>query len=86
MFFRPEGLKFEKAKEWRIPVVNTQWLIDLILADLDALRLPVPNKYLQLNQAEPFKMDLSKVSHLMGKFHAVILFIKNLICLDHEIF
>lgn len=62
---RPEGLKFEKAKEWRIPVVNTQWLIDLILADLDALRLPVPNKYLQLNQAEPFKMDLSKVSHLM---------------------
>ncbi|XP_059170628.1 PAX-interacting protein 1-like [Physella acuta] len=63
---KPGGLKFEKAKEWRIAVVNVQWLSDLVLGNMDALRLPVHVRYLQVGQGREFHMDLSRVTHLMG--------------------
>ncbi|CAL1541165.1 unnamed protein product [Lymnaea stagnalis] len=63
---KPGGMKFEKAKEWRIAVVNVQWLSDLVLGNMDALRLPVHVRYLQVGQGREFHMDLSRVSHLMG--------------------
>ncbi|KAL3842635.1 hypothetical protein ACJMK2_020626, partial [Sinanodonta woodiana] len=44
---KPEGVKYQKAKEWRIAVVNVQWLSDLVLGYTDALRLPVNKRYLQ---------------------------------------
>ncbi|RUS89229.1 hypothetical protein EGW08_003039 [Elysia chlorotica] len=60
------GMKFEKAKEWRIAVVNVQWLSDLVLGNMDALRLPVHVRYLQVGQGREFHMDLARVTHLMG--------------------
>lgn len=63
---KPGGMKFEKAKEWRIAVVNVQWLSDLVLGNMDALRLPVHVRYLQVGQGREFHMDLTRVSHLMG--------------------
>ena len=65
---RPEGEKYEKAKEWKLPVVNVHWLSDLTLGHLDALKLPVQPKYLQLYPGDPFQMDMSLVLNLMGKF------------------
>lgn len=65
--FRPGGMKFEKAKEWRIAVVNVQWLSDLVLGNMDALRLPVHVRYLQVGQGREFHMDLARVTHLMGE-------------------
>ncbi|KAK6973828.1 PAX-interacting protein 1 [Biomphalaria glabrata] len=63
---KPGGMKFEKAKEWRIAVVNVQWLSDLVLGNMDALRLPVHVRYLQVGQGREFHMDLTRVTHLMG--------------------
>ncbi|XP_076116786.1 PAX-interacting protein 1-like [Mytilus galloprovincialis] len=61
---KPEGEKYEKAKEWKLAVVNVHWLTDLVLGHLDALKLPVQPKYLQL-YPDPFQMDVSLVHHLM---------------------
>ena len=55
------------AKDWRIPVVNVLWLSDLILGHMDALKLPIHNKYLQVGHGDEFVMDMSKVQHLLGK-------------------
>lgn len=66
-YFRPEGEKYEKAKEWHIPVVNAQWLSDLVLGNLDALKLPVNSRYLQTVQGELFQLDTSRSAHLLGK-------------------
>ncbi|KAH9518689.1 PAX-interacting protein 1 [Bulinus truncatus] len=63
---KPGGMKFEKAKEWRIAVVNVQWLSDLVLGNMDALRLPVHVRYLQVGQGREFHMDLTRVTHLMA--------------------
>ncbi|XP_062589088.1 PAX-interacting protein 1-like isoform X1 [Saccostrea cucullata] len=62
---RPDGKKFDKANEWKIPVVNVQWLSDLVLGHLEALKLPVNPKYRILGQENQFNLDLSKVHHLM---------------------
>lgn len=62
---KPEGLKYEKAKEWHIPVVNVQWLSDLVIGHYDALSLPVNTRYLQVGQGDQFLLDLGKVSNLM---------------------
>ena len=64
-------MKFEKAKEWRIAVVNVQWLSDLVLGNMDALRLPVHVRYLQVGQGREFHMDLARVTHLMGEFSLI---------------
>lgn len=67
MYFRPEGQKYQKAKEWQIPVVNVQWLSDLILGHMEALKMPIQKCYLQVGQIDEFQMDTNKVQHLMGK-------------------
>ena len=64
---RPGGLKFEKAKEWRVPVVNVQWLSDLVLGKMDALRLPVHVRYLQVGNPRDFNADLGKVWQWMSE-------------------
>lgn len=34
---RPEGVKYQKAREWGIPTVSVQWLTDLLLGNMSAL-------------------------------------------------
>lgn len=74
-------MKFEKAKEWRIAVVNVQWLSDLVLGNMDALRLPVHVRYLQVGQGREFHMDLTRVTHLMGTLHRSRIFMTKLLYL-----
>ena len=62
-------MKYERAKEWRIPVVNVNWLSDLLLGQLDALKIPTNQKYLRLNQENDFHIDLRKVLRLMGAYY-----------------
>ncbi|XP_053384133.1 PAX-interacting protein 1-like [Mercenaria mercenaria] len=62
---RPEGQKYQKAKEWQVAVVNVQWLSDLILGHMEALKTPIQKCYLQVGQMDEFQMDMSKVQHLM---------------------
>ncbi|XP_035304948.1 PAX-interacting protein 1 isoform X2 [Cricetulus griseus] len=50
----PSGLKYEKAKEWRIPCVNAQWLGDILLGNLEALRQVQYSRYTAFNLPDPF--------------------------------
>ena len=60
-------MKYKKAKEWQIPVVNVRWLSDLILGQMDALKLPIAEKYKTVTKGDEFQMDLIKVQHLLGE-------------------
>lgn len=61
----PGGKKYDKALEWRIPVVNIQWLNDLILGDLNALKLPLQPRYSPTNASQEFNVDVDRVVHLL---------------------
>ncbi|KAH0520270.1 PAX-interacting protein 1 [Microtus ochrogaster] len=50
----PSGLKYEKAKEWRIPCVNAQWLGDILLGNFEALRQVQFSRYTAFNLPDPF--------------------------------
>uniref|UniRef100_A0A480QU99 PAX-interacting protein 1 n=1 Tax=Sus scrofa TaxID=9823 RepID=A0A480QU99_PIG len=50
----PTGLKYEKAKEWRIPCVNAQWLGDILLGNFEALRQIQCGRYTAFNLQDPF--------------------------------
>lgn len=50
----PSGLKYEKAKEWRIPCVNAQWLGDILLGNFEALRQVQYSRYTAFNMPDPF--------------------------------
>ncbi|KAK6184096.1 hypothetical protein SNE40_006628 [Patella caerulea] len=62
---KPEGIKYQKAKEWKIPVVNVQWLTDLVCGHLEALRLPVNPKYQIPNAPNLFLLDSNLVARLL---------------------
>uniref|UniRef100_A0A8C3TEI0 PAX-interacting protein 1 n=1 Tax=Chelydra serpentina TaxID=8475 RepID=A0A8C3TEI0_CHESE len=57
----PTGLKYEKAKEWRIPCVNAQWLCDILLGNFEALRQIQHSRYTVFNLQDP----LSPTQHLV---------------------
>ncbi|XP_059741523.1 PAX-interacting protein 1 isoform X3 [Bos taurus] len=50
----PTGLKYEKAKEWRIPCVNAQWLGDILLGNFEALRQTQYGRYTAFGLQDPF--------------------------------
>ncbi|KAI0226634.1 PAX-interacting protein 1 [Lamellibrachia satsuma] len=62
---RPGGKKYVRALEWRIPIVNVQWLSEIVLGDLNALKLPVHSRFQNFNSANPFNIELWRVSHLL---------------------
>lgn len=64
---RPNGLKYEKAKEWRIPCVNAQWMCDILLGNFEALRQIQHSRYTQFNLAEPLAPNTHLVQNLLGK-------------------
>ena len=64
--FRTTGKKYQKALEWGLPIVNVQWLTDLVLGHMDALQLPLHMKYKQFGVADDFRVELIKVAHLLG--------------------
>ena len=65
--YRAEGDKYKKSVEWGVPVVNIQWLNDIVLGDLSPLQLPIKPMYQQFNGDDNFKIEYTKVASLMGK-------------------
>jgi hypothetical protein len=63
---RPSGLKYEKAKEWRIPCVNAQWLCDILLGNFEALRQIQHSRYSNFNLQEPLIPNQHLVQNLLG--------------------
>ncbi|XP_076837704.1 PAX-interacting protein 1 [Brachyhypopomus gauderio] len=61
----PSGLKYEKAKEWRIPCVNAQWLCDILLGNFEALRQVQHSRYAQFNLVEPLAPNPHLVQNLL---------------------
>ncbi|XP_039328632.2 PAX-interacting protein 1 isoform X7 [Saimiri boliviensis] len=61
----PTGLKYEKAKEWRIPCVNAQWLGDILLGNFEALRQIQYSRYTAFNLQDPFAPTQHLVFNLL---------------------
>lgn len=59
------GLKYEKAKEWRIPCVNAQWLCDILLGNFEALRQIQHNRYTVFSLQEPLAPNQHLVLNLL---------------------
>ena len=64
----PSGLKYEKAKEWKIHCVNAQWLCDILLGNFDALRQIQHSRYSNYNHAEPLVPNQLLVHNLLGMY------------------
>lgn len=60
-------MKYEKAKEWRIPCVNAQWLGDILLGNFEALRQAHCGRYTTFSLQEPFAPTPHLVFSLLGK-------------------
>lgn len=71
--FRLEGKKVKKARDTNRPVVNVQWLNEILFGHLSCMYQPENAKYQQFNLNNPFRVDYNLVLHLMGKIYCVII-------------
>uniref|UniRef100_A0A3B5QGU2 PAX-interacting protein 1 n=1 Tax=Xiphophorus maculatus TaxID=8083 RepID=A0A3B5QGU2_XIPMA len=62
----PGGMKYEKAKEWKIPCVNAQWLCDILLGNFEALRQIQHSRYSVYTQPEPLMPNPQLVQNLLA--------------------
>lgn len=65
-FFRLEGELVTTALALNKPVVNVQWLNDILLGAKLGLKNPKNIKYQEFNLPNPFLVNYDMVSHLMG--------------------
>lgn len=70
--FRLEGKKVKKARDINRPVVNVQWLNEILFGHLSCMYQPENVKYQQFNLNNPFRVDYNLVLHLMGKISVII--------------
>ncbi|XP_067330565.1 PAX-interacting protein 1 isoform X2 [Channa argus] len=63
----PSGLKYEKAKEWKIPCVNAQWLCDILLGNFEALRQIHHSRYSIYTHPEPLVPNPQLVQNLLER-------------------
>uniref|UniRef100_A0A3Q4MHA2 PAX-interacting protein 1 n=1 Tax=Neolamprologus brichardi TaxID=32507 RepID=A0A3Q4MHA2_NEOBR len=63
----PSGLKYEKAKEWKIPCVNAQWLCDILLGNFEALRQIQHSRYSIYTHPEPLVPNPQLVQNLLDE-------------------
>nr|XP_039255232.1 PAX-interacting protein 1-like [Styela clava] len=61
------SLKYDKAREWRIPCVNVHWLRDVMQGDTEALKDPGQEKYQNFdeNSLDLFGLDESKMQKIL---------------------
>ncbi|XP_030608412.1 PAX-interacting protein 1 isoform X1 [Archocentrus centrarchus] len=68
----PNGLKYEKAKEWKIPCVNAQWLCDILLGNFEALRQIQHSRYSIYTHPEPLVPNPQLVQNLLAAWRTPI--------------
>ncbi|XP_035993720.1 PAX-interacting protein 1 isoform X2 [Fundulus heteroclitus] len=68
----PSGMKYEKAKEWKIPCVNAQWLCDILLGNFEALRQIQHSRYSVYTQPEPLMPNPQLVQNLLASWRTPI--------------
>lgn len=64
---RPEGKKVKKARDYGKPIVNVQWLNEILFGRCSCIYQPELQKFQQYNMGNPFKIDYTYVMHLMSK-------------------
>ena len=72
MFHRPEGIKYKKALEWNVPVVNMTWLRDVI-SGVTSFQ-PSDNHFKYTKDFESlseqgFLLNYPVTHHLLGKIN-----------------
>ncbi|KAL1454189.1 hypothetical protein WDU94_010469, partial [Cyamophila willieti] len=67
-----DGPKVKKAKELQRPIVNVQWLNEVMFGHYACIQQVDNQKYQQFNLSHPFRIDYSLVLHLMGPWKAPI--------------
>jgi PAX-interacting protein 1 len=60
--------KYKKAREWKVPIVNVQWLSELVMGHFAGLQFPGSFKYQDFSAEEHFRLDYSLVPELMGMY------------------
>nr|SVE74992.1 EOG090X027U [Daphnia dolichocephala] len=67
---KPEGPKFQKAREWRKPVVTTTWIAQVYFGFLNAINQIHHPKYQQFNlpayQQDPLKFELNMAGNFLA--------------------
>lgn len=66
--FSPEGKKVKKARDLGKPVVNVQWLNEIIFGHFSCIYQPDLPKFQQFNMGNPFKIEYVLIMHLMGMY------------------
>lgn len=66
-FNRTEGSKFAKSREWKVPIVNIQFLNEVLLGSQSCLQMVHSPKYQHFTLEQPFRFDINLAPHLMGK-------------------
>ncbi|XP_054168214.1 PAX-interacting protein 1-like [Oppia nitens] len=64
---RLEGNKYKKAVEWRLAIVNTLWLHDVLFGQLEPLQLSsIHKKYQNFDSKTPLRIEYSTVQQMMN--------------------
>uniref|UniRef100_A0A1A7XJ14 PAX-interacting protein 1 n=1 Tax=Iconisemion striatum TaxID=60296 RepID=A0A1A7XJ14_9TELE len=66
------GLKYEKAKEWKIPCVNAQWLCDILLGNFETLRQIQHSRYSIFTHPEPLAPNPQLVHNLLAAWRSPV--------------
>ena len=73
---KAEGFKYQKAREWKKPVVSLNWLAEVHFGYVNALQQMHHPKYQQFNsptyQQDPFKIELKMAGSLLAAWCAPI--------------
>lgn len=64
---KADGRKCSYAKKWAIPIVNVQWLTDIMLGHFVAMNQMDHQTYQQYPAIPNFNFDPKLVPNLMGK-------------------
>jgi len=56
----------KKAVSLKIPVVNVRWITDILLGEKIGSQHFKRKKYQKFDLANPYQINYTKVSHLMG--------------------
>lgn len=73
---KADGAKFQKAREWRKPVVTVSWLAQVHFGFLNAIQQIHHPKYQQFHQPayvqDPFKFELNMAGSFLGAWRVPI--------------
>ena len=62
----PDGEKYNKAKEWKVPTVSVQWLNEVLFGNVNGAQVMNNPKFQNFKLEDPFKMEYALVPNLIA--------------------